>query len=112
VSEVHRAKTTPPESEMCEQRVEKDLHDQIEGLRREINELRLATPRGLQYNEHIADLGEVVFGHACKLGYEGIVLPQLAQVQEPERAGREAGGRRGLEPMTGGRFSRRSSLPK
>ena len=47
--------------------------------------------------------------HACKMGLEGIVSkrlgsrvrlwadPQLAQVQEPGRAGGEAGGRRGLE---------------
>ena len=34
-------------------------------------------PRGLQCNEHIADLGEVVFRHACQLGYEGIVSKRL-----------------------------------
>jgi bifunctional non-homologous end joining protein LigD len=39
--------------------------------------LMSTAPRGVQYNEHIADLGEVVFRHACKLGYEGIVSKRL-----------------------------------
>jgi bifunctional non-homologous end joining protein LigD len=31
----------------------------------------------LQLNEHIADPGEIVFRHACKLGFEGIVSKRL-----------------------------------
>ena len=31
----------------------------------------------LQLNEHIAEPGDVVFRHACKLGYEGIVSKRL-----------------------------------
>ena len=42
VSEAHQAKSTSTESDMREQRAEEDLQDQIEGLRREINELRLS----------------------------------------------------------------------
>jgi bifunctional non-homologous end joining protein LigD len=32
---------------------------------------------GLQLNGHIADPGDVVFRHACQLGYEGIVSKRL-----------------------------------
>ena len=32
---------------------------------------------GLQLNEHITELGDVVFRHACKLGFEGIVSKRL-----------------------------------
>ena len=32
---------------------------------------------GLQLNEHIAEPGDVVFRHACKLGLEGIVSMRL-----------------------------------
>jgi bifunctional non-homologous end joining protein LigD len=35
------------------------------------------TMPGLQLNGHIADLGDVVFRHACQLGYEGIVSKRL-----------------------------------
>jgi ATP-dependent DNA ligase len=31
----------------------------------------------LQLNEHIAESGDVVFRHACKLGFEGIVSKRL-----------------------------------
>ena len=34
-------------------------------------------PSGLQLNEHIAESGDVVFRHACKLGFEGIVSKRL-----------------------------------
>jgi hypothetical protein len=34
-------------------------------------------PMNLQLNEHIEELGEIVFCHACKLGFEGIVLKRL-----------------------------------
>jgi bifunctional non-homologous end joining protein LigD len=32
---------------------------------------------GLQLNEHIAEPGNVVFRHACRLGLEGIVSKRL-----------------------------------
>ena len=31
----------------------------------------------VQLNEHIAEPGDIVFRHACKLGYEGIVSKRL-----------------------------------
>jgi hypothetical protein len=34
----------------------------------------------LQLNEHIAESGDVVFRHACQLGYEGIVSKRLGSV--------------------------------
>jgi len=39
----------------------------------------------LQLNEHIVESGEIVFRHACKLGYEGIVSKRLGS---PYRSGR------------------------
>jgi hypothetical protein len=59
----------------------------------------------LQLNEHIAEPGEIVFRHACKLGFEGIFseaarlalcvgpLATLDQEQEPGRAGGQTGSR-------------------
>jgi hypothetical protein len=61
---------------------------------RESIELRTATlakllrkaPMNLQLNEHIEEPGEIVFRHACELGFEGGIaldlrpLPRLAQV--------------------------------
>ena len=40
---------------------------------------------GLQLNEHIEEAGDVVFRHACKLGFEGIVSKRLGS---PYRSGR------------------------
>jgi bifunctional non-homologous end joining protein LigD len=31
----------------------------------------------LQLNEHIEEAGDIVFRHACKLGFEGIVSKRL-----------------------------------
>jgi bifunctional non-homologous end joining protein LigD len=31
----------------------------------------------VQYNDHIAEAGDIVFRHACKLGFEGIVSKRL-----------------------------------
>jgi bifunctional non-homologous end joining protein LigD len=62
----------------------------------------------VQLNEHIAERGDIVFRHACKLGFEGIVSKRLGspyvsgrsrhwgQVEEPISAGGQAGSRRGL----------------
>jgi bifunctional non-homologous end joining protein LigD len=40
---------------------------------------------GLQVNDHIAEAGDVVFRHACQLGFEGIVSKRLGS---PYRSGR------------------------
>ena len=65
-----------------------------EDLRREPLEARkvmlvklLRQPKpGLQLNEHAGDLpGDIVFRHACKLGFEGIVSKRLGS---PYRSGR------------------------
>jgi len=40
---------------------------------------------GLQVNDHIAEPGDVVFRHACQLGFEGIVSKRLGS---PYRSGR------------------------
>jgi bifunctional non-homologous end joining protein LigD len=39
----------------------------------------------VQLKEHIAERGDIVFRHACKLGYEGIVSKRLGS---PYRSGR------------------------
>jgi bifunctional non-homologous end joining protein LigD len=39
--------------------------------------LRWAAESGLQFNEHIAEPGDIVFRHVCKLGLEGIVSKRL-----------------------------------
>jgi bifunctional non-homologous end joining protein LigD len=36
-----------------------------------------AKPPGPLLNEHIAERGDIVFRHACKLGFEGIVSKRL-----------------------------------
>jgi bifunctional non-homologous end joining protein LigD len=56
-----------------------DLRRQpIETRKRELGKLvRWSAQIGLQLNEHIAEPGDVVFRHACKLGLEGIVLKRL-----------------------------------
>jgi bifunctional non-homologous end joining protein LigD len=50
----------------------------IEIRKRELGKLlRWSAQIGLQLNEHIAEPGDVVFRHACKLGLEGIVSKRL-----------------------------------
>jgi bifunctional non-homologous end joining protein LigD len=50
----------------------------IEVRKRELGRLlRWTAQIGLQLNEHIAEPGDVVFRHACKLGLEGIVSKRL-----------------------------------
>jgi len=70
--------------------------------------LRWSAQIGLQFNEHIAEPGDVVFRHACKLGFEGIVSKHLGsryrsgrssdwlKMKKPCGAGGEARGGRGL----------------
>ena len=80
-----------------------DLRRQpIETRKRELGKLlRWSAQIGLQLNEHIAEPGDVVFRHACKLGLEGIVskrlgsryfrpFERLAQDEEPGGASSEA----------------------
>jgi ATP-dependent DNA ligase len=49
----------------------------IEVRKRQLATLLRGTRLGLQLNEHIAESGDVVFRHACKLGFEGIVSKRL-----------------------------------
>ena len=50
----------------------------IEVRKRELGKLlRWTAQIGLQFNDHIAEPGEVVFRHACKMGLEGIVSKRL-----------------------------------
>jgi bifunctional non-homologous end joining protein LigD len=50
----------------------------LEVRKRELGKLlRWAAQVGLQFNEHIAEPGDIVFRHACKLGLEGIVSKRL-----------------------------------
>src|SRR5262245_32024843 len=50
----------------------------LEVRKRELGKLlRWTAQVGLQFNEHIAEPGDVVFRHACKMGLEGIVSKQL-----------------------------------
>jgi len=49
----------------------------IELRKRELAKLLRNARLGLQVNEHIAEPGDVVFRHACKLGLEGIVSKRL-----------------------------------
>jgi bifunctional non-homologous end joining protein LigD len=45
----------------------------------------------VQLNEHIAERGDIVFRHACKLGFEGIVSKRLGS---PYVSGRSPHGLR------------------
>jgi len=85
-------------------------------LRRDALEVRKATlasivakaSPGIRFNEHTEGDGPTIFAHACKMALEGIVskakgLPlsfrpfaRLAQNEERECTGREAGRGRGL----------------
>jgi bifunctional non-homologous end joining protein LigD len=50
----------------------------LEVRKRELGKLlRWTAQVGLQFNEHIAEPGDVVFRHACKMGLEGIVSKRL-----------------------------------
>jgi bifunctional non-homologous end joining protein LigD len=72
----------------------------LEVRKRELGKLlRWAAERGLQFNEHIAEPGDIVFRHACKLGLEGIVSKRLgSRYRSGRSAGTcgQAGGRGGL----------------
>ena len=49
----------------------------IEARKRQLAALLRNAGLGLRLNEHIAEPGDVVFRHACKLGLEGIVSKRL-----------------------------------
>jgi bifunctional non-homologous end joining protein LigD len=49
----------------------------LEERKRELAKLLRKAAWALQLNEHIAEPGDVVFKHACKLGFEGIVSKRL-----------------------------------
>src|SRR3954453_6611432 len=49
----------------------------LELRKRELTKLLRLAQVGLQLNEHIAEPGDVVFRHACKMGLEGIVSKRL-----------------------------------
>ena len=56
----------------------KDLRREPLGHRkRELARLLRNAKPGLQLNEHIAEPGDIVFRHACELGFEGIVSKRL-----------------------------------
>jgi bifunctional non-homologous end joining protein LigD len=58
-----------------------------EPIERKVLLIRLLAkaPAGLQVNDHIVEPGDVVFRHACQLGFEGIVSKRLGS---PYRSGR------------------------
>ncbi len=79
----------------------KDLRrEPLEHRKRELTRLLRNNKPGLQLNEHIAEPGDIVFRHACELGFEGASrlplsirpLPRLDQEQEPECASSQARG--------------------
>jgi bifunctional non-homologous end joining protein LigD len=56
----------------------KDLRrEPLEHRKRELARLLRNNKPGLQLNEHIAEPGDIVFRHACALGFEGIVSKRL-----------------------------------
>jgi bifunctional non-homologous end joining protein LigD len=56
----------------------KDLRGStLETRKRELAKLLKKAGWALQLNEHIAEPGDIVFRHACKLGFEGIVSKRL-----------------------------------
>ncbi|MGA7490671.1 MAG: hypothetical protein WBW74_27430 [Xanthobacteraceae bacterium] len=53
---------------------------------------------GLHFNEHLAHPGDVVFRHACKMGFEGIVSKRLGSRFAPA-AHRTGSSWTGLGPL-------------
>jgi bifunctional non-homologous end joining protein LigD len=60
-------------------------HDPMEERKRALAKLLRKAGWALRFNEHIDEPGDVVFRHACKLGFEGIVSKRLGS---PYRSGR------------------------
>jgi bifunctional non-homologous end joining protein LigD len=64
----------------------KDLrHTPLEERKGTLAKLVRKSSWAVQLNEHIAERGDIVFRHACKLGFEGIVSKRLGS---PYRSGR------------------------
>jgi ATP-dependent DNA ligase len=64
----------------------KDMRrDPLEKRKSELAKLPRKASWAVHFNEHIAEPGDVVFRHACKLGLEGIVSKRLGS---PYRSGR------------------------
>jgi hypothetical protein len=56
----------------------KDLHRApLEARKGELAKLLRKAPVRLQLNEHIEEAGDIVFRHACRLGFEGMVSKRL-----------------------------------
>jgi bifunctional non-homologous end joining protein LigD len=56
----------------------KDLrHEPLERRKVQLMRLLAGARIGLEINDHIAAAGDVVFRHACQLGFEGIVSKRL-----------------------------------
>jgi bifunctional non-homologous end joining protein LigD len=56
----------------------KDLRrTQLEERKGVLAKLVRKAPWSVQLNEHLAERGDIVFRHACKLGFEGIVFKRL-----------------------------------
>jgi bifunctional non-homologous end joining protein LigD len=49
----------------------------VEERKRALAKLVRKASWAVQLNEHIAERGDIVFRHACKLGFEGIVSKRL-----------------------------------
>jgi bifunctional non-homologous end joining protein LigD len=52
-------------------------HEPIERRKVLLMRLLAKAPAGLQVNDHIVEPGDVVFRHACQLGFEGVVSKRL-----------------------------------
>jgi bifunctional non-homologous end joining protein LigD len=57
----------------------------LEERKSELAKLLRKASWALHFNDHIDEPGDVVFRHACKLGFEGIVSKRLGS---PYRSGR------------------------
>ena len=65
----------------------KDLRGStLETRKRELAKLLHKVAWPLQLNDHIAEPGDVVFRHACKLGFEGIVSKRLGSFYRSGRS--------------------------
>src|SRR5215831_6806335 len=73
---------------ICSNSMAQDLRrEPIESRKRELGKLlRWSAQIGLQLNEHIAEPGDVVFRHACKMGLEGIVSKRLGSRYRSRRS--------------------------
>jgi ATP-dependent DNA ligase len=82
-------------------------HEPIE--RRKVRLMRLIAKAsvGLQINDHIVELGDVLFRHACQLGFEGIFSKRLGS---PYRSGRSRHWIKSKNPDTSVEARRRRRL--